>query len=136
MGYEILDHTADVGLSVRANDKQELFAIAAKGITSLLVSGEIQEKESIEISLEGQTIEEIFHDWLSEINYMFLVKQKVFHRFVILELSSLKLKAMLYGESCDPQRHSYLNEIKAVTYHQIQVKEEAGQWCARVYFDL
>jgi len=137
MEYEILEHTADIGLSIKASNLKELFATAAKGMTSLLVSGEIQEKETIEIFLEAQSIEEIFHDWLSEINYMFLVKQKIFQRFLVLEISPLTLRAVCYGESCNVQNHTYPTEIKAVTYHQMQVKEKKpGEWYAQVYFDL
>ncbi len=137
MGYEILEHTADIGLKVIECSLQDLFITAAEGMTSLLVEGKIQGKDTIEIILQGESWEELFHDWLSEINYFFLVKQKIFQKFLFLELSPFRLKAICYGESCDPDRHTYLNEIKAVTYHRLKIiQEKTHLWSVQVYFDL
>jgi SHS2 domain-containing protein len=46
------------------------------------------------------------------------------------------MKAVAHGESFDPSRHKYNLEIKAITYHQVSVKEEGGKWEARVIFDI
>jgi SHS2 domain-containing protein len=46
------------------------------------------------------------------------------------------VQAVAHGETFDSSRHEFKAEIKAVTYHQVTVKEEDGKWEARVIFDL
>lgn len=137
MGYRILDHTADVGLEVQAPTLEELFESAALGMTAIFVSGEIHANEKMDLALKADNLENLLHDWLSEINYLFLVRQKVFCKFVVHEVQECALKATCYGEAYEPERHFYNTEIKAVTYHQMAIAEKTPHvWHARVFFDL
>ena len=51
-------------------------------------------------------------------------------------LSQTRLEATLGTYPFDPRIHEILREIKAVTYHQIEVTDKSGIWEARVIFDL
>ena len=135
MPYEIIEHTADVGLKAWAPNLAELFVSAAQGMTTIILSGEIGGDEEIPISLAADSLEMLFHDWLSEINYLFLVQGKVIREFAI-EITGTKLVGICRGENYNPQRHLANTEIKAVTYHQIIVGKEKQQWFAQVFFDL
>jgi SHS2 domain-containing protein len=42
----------------------------------------------------------------------------------------------LIGEQFDPRRHVMLTELKAVTYHQLNVEGAEGGWKARIVFDV
>ncbi len=133
--YQLIDHTADVGLKIWADSLPQLFAEAGYGFTSLIVSGEIVPKENQIIELTADSIEELFHDWLNELNYLFLIHKKIFNHFIILELSPTILKISTQGETYH-NKHILHTEIKAVTYHQLYVKYEQNQWLAQVFFDL
>jgi SHS2 domain-containing protein len=74
--------------------------------------------------------------WLAELLYMHDVDGLLFKKFFIEELNSGLLKARVRGEPFDERRHVIRTQIKAVTYHQIQVSKEKGTWKARVIFDL
>ena len=135
MPHEILDHTADIGIKVYSDEPGTLFSDAAQGLTGLLVSGEIEERETLGISICASTLEELFHDWLSEINYLASVHGKLFRRFQV-EIEGNRLRAICSGDTFRHEHHRYHTEIKAVTYHQLVVKKENGVWHAQVFFDL
>lgn len=136
MAYEILDHTADIGLKISSQTLSDIFIESAQGLGEVLFIGKIDPIEQIKISLEADTPEELFHDWLSEINYYFLVHQKMFSTFKVEKIESTNLEIICFGEVFDETKHQLITEIKAVTYHQLYIKEEAGKWKAQVIFDV
>ena len=69
--YEIFEHTADLGIRVRAGDEDELFADAARGLFSVMVANldAVRPLEEVRIQLVGENLEELLHDWLAELLY-------------------------------------------------------------------
>ena len=74
--------------------------------------------------------------WLGEILYLFEGEKKIVTDTLINTISPSKLKATLQTIAFDPNLHEVLREIKAVTYHQIEVTEKDNRWEARIIFDL
>ena len=81
--YELFEHTADVGIRVRANSVEELMADAARGLFSVMVENfdAVQTVEEVTFRVSGEDIEELFHDWLSELLYTFCVRRLVLAEF-------------------------------------------------------
>ena len=81
--YEIFEHTADVGIRIRADDVDELFADAARGLFSLLVTNPdfVQATEETTFRLRADNVEDLLHDWLSELVYAFYVRRLVLEDF-------------------------------------------------------
>jgi SHS2 domain-containing protein len=75
-------------------------------------------------------------DWLGELLYLHEVDHLLFREFSIETVGEQGLKAVVRGEPFQEGIHSIKTEIKAVTYHQIQIKEREGGWKAQVIFDL
>ena len=71
--YETFEHTADLGLRVRAADLNELFAEAARGLFSIMVANPdaVRTSEEVAFSLGGEDVEEVFHDGLAECSTRF-----------------------------------------------------------------
>ena len=134
---EQIDHTADVGITVRAHTLPQLFARAAWGMFSLITDvEEIRELDSEEITVIGDDREELLLRWLSDLNFRHITTHRLFGRFEILEATGRELRARVFGEKIDPARHTIYTEIKAVTYHGLVVEERDGEWQARIIFDL
>ena len=74
--------------------------------------------------------------WLGEILYLFEVDEVVATRFEIQALDSSSLRAMVVGIPFDPERHEILTDVKAVTYHGIEVAPQGDRWEAKVTFDV
>ena len=140
MGYEALDHTADAAFRVWGRDLPELFSKAAEAMYSVMIDvASVRPKVSKTLSLSAPTVDLLLHDWLSELLFITDVEGLVFSRFEVdihEEDGSFRLEAACWGEPLDPERHSPETEIKAVTYHELEVKKEGDLWAAKLVFDI
>ncbi len=135
--YEIIDHTADLGIIVKGPDVKSLFILAAQAMTDLMVSGDISEKTAIrDVLVEGEDFSDLMVRWLGEILYLFEGENFIVHSIEIKSISPIQLKSTLSLSSFEPEYHQVLREIKAVTYHQISVDKANDGWEARVIFDI
>jgi SHS2 domain-containing protein len=137
-GFKILDHTADIGLELEANTLPDLFAAGAKGLMHIICPHcQIRPAETHSLQVCGETAEELLVNWLSELNYLCQVQRFLTADVQIDEIQVRALSAKVIGEQIDPLRHALHSEIKAVTYHRIEVRQTAsGLWQGRVYFDI
>jgi len=135
-GYAFLDHTADLGINVRGEDLKSLFETAAKALMHLILEGESQAKTTdMNITVSGQDLPDLLVRWLGEILYLFEGEGLVVTFVRIGFISPTRLDAALRTVPFDPAVHKIHHEIKAVTYHQIQVTEKGSFWEAQVIFD-
>jgi SHS2 domain-containing protein len=139
MPFEVFEHTADVGVHVRAPRLEELFAEAARAVTSLIVENpdSIVERERWTIRLEAEDVEGLFVDWLRELIYRFETEHLLLRRCSVrLHDGNRRLEAECRGEHADWTRHLPAYELKAATYHQLRVAETPAGWEADVIFDV
>ena len=135
--YEIIDHTADLGIIIKGGNIKELFVNAANAMTDLMVKADIREKEAKrKLIVEGEDLPDLMVRWLSEILYLFNGEHILVSAIEIGSISSTRLQSTLRVVSLNKGHHEILREIKAVTYHQIAVEETPHGWEARVIFDI
>lgn len=134
--FELLEHTADIRIAAYGKDLQEVFVNMAFGLFSQIAElGQVQERESRDISIVSADVEGLLIDWLNELLFIFDVDNLVLKRFVIKEFQPMLLRATVYGERMDPTRHTIYTGVKAATYHQLEIEEKDGV-TARVIFDV
>ncbi len=135
--FEIFDHTADIGIIAYGTDISELFANAALGLFNLMVDlDNLRENVEHVVQLSAEDKEALLVEWLNELIYIFDVERLAFKRFKIDELTDNTLTAKCFGEKVDPQRHNIMREIKAATYHMLQINKQNGIYQARIIFDI
>lgn len=146
--YELIDHTADLGILVSGNDMNQLFANAANALSEILTdTSKVDGVVRKEISVDGYDLEQLMINWLHEVLYYYEVDSFLFQRFDVREIvvpilekssprSPYTIRALCFGETFDIEKHIILTEVKAVTHHQIEIKEDGGKWQARIIFDL
>ena len=135
--YEIIDHTADLGIVVKGGNIKELFVNAANAMNDLMVKADVREKGAKrKLIVEGEDFPDLMVRWLSEILYLFDGERIMVGAIEIGSINPTRLQSTLSGISLKKCRHEILREIKAVTYHQIAVEETAEGWEARVIFDI
>ncbi len=135
--FREIDHTADLGIEVEGDTVQELFRRAGLALFSLMVSPEgVGAKENREVSIEAEGWEDLLHDWLSRLLYVFLLDGFIAQTIEVTEITADRVQARLVGEKLDFDRHDFYTEIKAVTYHQLSVTCKDGLWQARIIFDV
>jgi SHS2 domain-containing protein len=135
--YETFEHTADLGLRVRAASLEDLFVEAGRGLFSILVENieAIGLDESVEIAISGTDTDYLLFDWLSELLFQFETQQQLFGSFKVT-LTDQGLTAVCRGEKIDRARHHLSHEVKAVTYHGLRVVQAAVGWEAEVIVDI
>ncbi len=135
--FEVLEHTADVGIVVRGTDLPELFANAGVGMFSLMADLEgVEEREERLITVEARDREGLLVRWLSELLYFLDAEEMLFRRFEVEEMSDTGLRARAFGERIDPKRHRLHFGVKAVTRHMLQIEQQGGGYQATVLFDI
>ncbi len=135
--FEVLPHTADVGLRVTADTLGALFEDAGRGFFSLIVEqlSEVHPREQKQFELSGHDVEYLFFDWLNELLFAFEREQLLFSEFRV-SIDSGGLRATARGEQLDHTRHHLTHEIKAITYHGLKVVRTPNGWLAEVIVDI
>ena len=134
--YKIIEHTADVGIEAHGATLEEAFEEAAKGMFAIITDGskiESKVERKVEIPFEGDE-EILLVDWLNELLYIYDVEGLVFGKFNV-KIND-KLIGYAYGEKYDRQKHGYGVEIKAVTYHMLEIKRNKKGVTIKVLFDI
>jgi SHS2 domain-containing protein len=135
--FRLLDHTADLGILVYGRDLEELFTNAGEAFFDIITDlRRVRERTERTIRVESSNLEDLMVNWLGELLYLFDVDGLLFRSFSIDELRDGTMRARARGEAFHEERHVIKTGIKAVTYHQLQVKEEKGRWMARIIFDV
>jgi SHS2 domain-containing protein len=135
--YQTFEHTADLGIRVFGRTEKELFANAAYALFDLMADlKEVQATESLAVRLEAADREDLLVRWLSELLSLASARGFLFKEFSFSRLDATSLDAVARGETFDPSRHKMKMEIKAVTYHQVEIKEKEGRWEGKVIFDV
>lgn len=135
--FETFDHTADIGLRARAADLDGLFAEAARALFSVIVENfdQVQPHEEVSIAVDGQRLDDLMYDWLSELLCVLDMRHILLCQFNV-SVSDCGLAATARGEPIDPARHRLDTEVKAITYHGLKVERSGGGWLAEIIVDL
>ncbi len=135
--FEILEHPADIGFRAWGRTREELFENAALALFSLGCElAVIEEKETRTIQVTGADLETLLYAWLAELLAVSEGERLVFRRAVVAFADTDCVRGTAYGEPFDHNRHRSGTHIKAVTFHQLYVKESGEGWCAQVFLDL
>jgi SHS2 domain-containing protein len=135
--HETFEHTADLGLRIRAADLDTLFTEAAQALFGTVVEdlATVRPLQKIEVQIDGDEIDFLLFDWLRELLYHFDADRLLFGKFAV-HVTDAGLTASAWGEPIDRSRHNLEHEIKAITYHGLRVEKIGGQWEAEVIVDI
>jgi SHS2 domain-containing protein len=135
--FEILDHTADIGLIVYGENLRVLFENAGEAFFHIITDlRKVRRRVEKRIDIKGESLDRLMVDWLSELLYLHDVESLLFKGFKVDSVGEGGLKAIVKGEPFQEGVHVIKTEVKAVTYHQIEVRQENGRWRAQVILDL
>ena len=132
MGWELIDHTGDLGVVARAPTLEDLFADCGRAMMSILAEVPSPAPSAAdEFPVPGAEPAEELRDFLSELLYRFSADHRMYVGF-------RAERGTIYAdwEPYDEARHPLRTELKAVTWHQLEAVREGGEWRARVIFDV
>jgi SHS2 domain-containing protein len=141
--FTVFDHTADVGLEVRGESMADLLATAARAAFDQMLEDwpeKVSLTEEVSVApppgLEGD-LGELLVTFLQELLLRFETRRLVPLEFEFSAADAKGVRARVGFGRFDPARHRTLLEIKAVTYHELDVhREPGGAWSARFILDV
>ncbi len=136
---EVFDHTADVGLRIRADDRDDLFRTAAEGLFDYVVANReaVRVERTEKVALRADSTADLLLDWLNELIFRSETGHVLYTRFdVRVADDGLSLEARIGGEAIDRDRHVLDHEVKAVTHHGASLDREGDGWVAEVILDI
>ena len=137
MEFELLDHPADIGFRARGANLSELFVNAAQALVFIVLDSScVEPHDEIPLSAAGGDYESLLVNWLNEVLYYIDCRGFALGAFEILRLDETRIEGIARGEPRDPEKHPAKIVVKGVTYHQLSIAREEGDWIAQVYVDV
>ena len=138
--YKFIDHTADIAVELTGSSLDELFAAGAEAwLVSVVSEINMEDDDLMELELSASSKEELLVTFLNELNYHLITKKwlcssiqsiKIFDDVDGCELSA-ELKGIRLKNDLQLKQ-----EIKSVTYHQLEIVEKDGHYSTLVIFDI
>jgi len=135
--HETFEHTADLGLRIRAADLETLFVEAAQALFETIVADltTVRPRQKLEVHVNQEDNEYLLFDWLRELLYHFDSEHLLLGRFDA-QIKNGNLSGTAWGEPLDRSRHELEHEVKAITYHGLRVEQTGDGWLAEVIVDI
>jgi len=135
--YELIDHTADIGIKAYGQDQKELFKNAAFAMFDIMADLQgLKTSVTVDIKKEAPNAEELLVVWLDELLYNFYTKGIIFSNFDIIELDNTHIVAKAHGRHVGENRSRLKTEIKAATYHELKIENKDNLWQTQLIFDV
>jgi len=134
-GFEELSHTADLEIRVWGEDMESLFKSSAEGMFFLCgIEDQDRGFSSVKqtITLQAMDYEGLLILFLEELLYR-LTEDYMLYEVIKLSISSeFSLKAQLKGI----QVKTFQRDIKAVTYHKLNIRPSKSGYKVNIVFDI
>ena len=133
--YEILEHTADVGLRARARSLEDLFSTATEGMAVIAGAWHPGEGERVAFEVDGADLGGVLVEWLGEALYEQDARNASLAATDLAEVSPTGARGSVVVRPFAGEPSEGV-QIKAVTYHQLSVESDESGWVATVFFDI
>lgn len=135
--FELIETTADVGIVATGNSLQEAFMNTASGLFSIMTeTDKVEKKDALLFSVKGDNLETLLFNWLNELIYLQEINDFFGKEVVIKEFVEKNLTGEIWGEKINRNRHILGTEVKAATYHNLEIRDKNGNWVIKVIFDV
>ena len=133
--YDILPHTADVGIVARGDSLADVIANTAYGMFSLMYDlSDIRPEIEVVIKAAAESPPELLVDCLSELIAVGETDDLV---FVDFEVEAQNLRATVTAAGGSAAAAELVGPpVKAVTYHDLRCEWTGDHWKSQVIFDV
>ena len=139
MDFKYIEHTADAEFIAYGRTEDETFVNAARAMANLVIDpANVKPEVEKSVELQGDALDTLLYDWLSELLYIFDVDHLVFSRFeahIEQQRCQFLLKAKAFGESISHHPDVFMH-IKAVTFHDLRFEKKDNLYEAQVLLDI
>ncbi|AUB57164.1 archease [Methanobacterium sp. MZ-A1] len=138
--FEFFDVTADVGFRAYGQDLNDAFGNAALAMFEVMTdTSQVKPKVIREILVESEDEKALLYDWLSELLFIHDYEGLVFSQFTVTiqqkDPETFNLSAVVWGEEFNQATHEIRDEVKAVTFHLMEIVKEENRCTLQVIVD-
>ena len=139
--FEFLEHMADAYIAAYGRSLAEAFENAALAMFETMTdTSKVEPKIEDEIEVEGFDEQSLLYNWLESLIVKFEMTGNLYSKFKITDIEKteggFRLKAKVWGEQFNPEKHPQKVGIKAVTYHRMEIKKEPEKVTVKFLLDL
>lgn len=135
--FEVMEHTADIGIRSFGATRREAFENAAMGMFSILCDiDRVEARQTYRVEVEADDIETLLVEWLNELLYLHESEEVLLKNIIVTELSETRIVGRGRGEHVDHKRHKLYADIKAATFYMLRLQQTERGWQAEVIFDV
>ncbi len=127
MSYKLLEHATDAFIEVTAPNLKGAFTIAAQSVVDTTIdSSTVDEKDEMVIKVSGKDLKYLLFNWLEAVIYQLITEGFAIKRFEVSlqKKDQYEITAKTFGEPIDLKKHHFKVEIKAPTFHLMEISEE------------
>ncbi len=141
MNYEFLEHMADAYIAAYGRDLAEAFENAATAMFDVMTQVEKVNAE-VEDSVEVEGMDEyaLLYSWLEELLAKSDINGILYSKFKVLDVEETpggwRLKAKIWGQKFDPEKHPQKVGVKAVTYHRMEILKKKNKVALKFILDV
>ena len=139
MSYRFLEHATDAIVEVEAPTLQEAFRAAGNAVVEITLDpGRVAGAETRRFSVEGADLRHLLLNWLEEVNYLLITDGfaiKSLEPEISRSAAGYRISCVVSGEPVDLSRHGFKVEIKAPTFHDMEIRQN-GSVYMRFLLDL
>jgi len=138
--FEFFDVTADVGFRAHGQDISDAFANAAQAMFEVMTNtSQVKQTVKREIIVESEDEKALLYDWLSELLFIHDYEGLVFSKFAVSikqkDPETFNLHAEVWGEKFNQDTHEIRDEVKAVTFHLMEINKGENRCTLQVIVD-
>ena len=139
-GYEFLPHMTDAYIQATGSTFEEALGNAGKALFDTMCDLNSIFPLNVEtVEVTGADEGALLYNWLESLLLKFEIEHKVYSKFEVAltkaPADNLQIKSKVYGETYDKRKHGAKVEVKAVTYHKMEIKRN-GVTILRFILDL
>jgi SHS2 domain-containing protein len=139
--FEFLEHTADVYIAAHGKNLEEAFENAALAMFEVMTdTTKISSNEEDSVEVEAEDEYALLYNWLEALLVKFEVNGMLYSKFKISRLEEtadgFRLKATVWGEKFNAEKHAQKVAVKAVTYHRMEIIKELNKVTLEFILDI
>jgi SHS2 domain-containing protein len=139
--FEFLEHTADILIAAHGQTLEEAFENAALAMFEVMTDTtkiNTAQEDSVEVEAEDEYA--LLYSWLEALLVKFEVNGMLYSKFQITSIEDnsdeFKLKASIWGEKFNPEKHPQKVAVKAVTYHRMEILKDVDKVTLEFILDI
>jgi SHS2 domain-containing protein len=139
--FEFLEHTADVYIAAHGKNLEEAFENAALAMFEVMTdTTKVSSNEEDSVEVEAEDEYALLYNWLEALLVKFEVNGMLYSKFKISRLEetadSFKIKATVWGEKFNAEKHVQKVAVKAVTYHRMEIIKQLNKVTLEFILDI